>query len=636
MSTAEILWRILEKTKKLIDKSSDFKNPNIIFPLEKSIFSLSDYAYETDLKKKFPKSINYHKAIADSALKNCFDAFGITVCHNNSIDWFIDPITKKRWPQKFWGDIDYRDKTLGGVKFVWEINRLYCLFSLGIVYRITRDQKYADKILWIIKSWVKQNPYPLGINFSSGIEAGVRLANLLWALSFLKDYPFSDDDLKAIHLFVYVNAIRLKRFPSRYSSSNNHLLAEGFGLFIAGLYFPCLEGSDQWFIHGKKILEDEVSRQILSDGGSFEYSTTYLSFVFDFFLLFRFCCNKNQIEYSIELDRRLEKSCEFINSLMDKNGNIPNIGDQDSAVLVDFGLSNHENFQSILNTGSIIFGGDYLLSNKPDLKTFLITGKAIKQRIDRDIKHRLSAVKHKESGLSVIRDNVRGKEMLFVGNAMPLGMPPLYAHGHLDALSLTLTVDGKEIFIDPGTYLYHGGGKWREYFRSTAAHNTIRINGKDMTKQTGDFMFEKPYLVTKNVIEKDNHKMIWETGHDAYSKKDPFAFVERKVVWDNTQDEFTIMDIVRHKKPGFIEIFFHCHPGCEVTSIDDNFSIVNDGSTINLIYDGRLKPKILYGSDDPVAGWYSPGFNKIMKSSTIRLSGSFDTQTSFTTRIHIN
>ena len=102
----------------------------------------------------------------------------------------------------------------------------------------------------------------------------------------------------------------------------------------------------------------------------------------------------------------------------------------------------------------------------------------------------------KNSGLAVIRHTVHEKELIFVGNASPLGMPPLHAHGHLDAASFWLSVAGYEIFIDPGTYLYHSGGEWRRYFRSTAAHNTVRIDGKDFTKQTGDFMYGNPYSIT--------------------------------------------------------------------------------------------------------------------------------------------
>ena len=68
------------------------------------------------------------------------------------------------------------------------------------------------------------------------------------------------------------------------------------------------------------------------------------------------------------------------------------------------------------------------------------------------------------------------------------GMPPLYNHGHADALSITLSVGGKETLVDPGTYRYNGEPEFRKYFKGTRAHNTVTIDGLDQAVQeTGLF-----------------------------------------------------------------------------------------------------------------------------------------------------
>jgi hypothetical protein len=36
--------------------------------------------------------------------------------------------------------------------------------------------------------------------------------------------------------------------------------------------------------------------------------------------------------------------------------------------------------------------------------------------------------------------------------------------------------DGVDIFADPRTYCYHGEPEWREWFRSTAGHNTVELD----------------------------------------------------------------------------------------------------------------------------------------------------------------
>src|SRR5690606_1299896 len=70
-------------------------------------------------------------------------------------------------------------------------------------------------------------------------------------------------------------------------------------------------------------------------------------------------------------------------------------------------------------------------------------------------------------------------EVRAVFDAGPLGFLSIAAHGHADCLSMTLSVSGREQLVDPGTYVYHAEPEWRDYFRGTAAHNTVRVDGVD-------------------------------------------------------------------------------------------------------------------------------------------------------------
>ncbi len=71
----------------------------------------------------------------------------------------------------------------------------------------------------------------------------------------------------------------LAAFPSLHSSDNNHRMAEGLGLFLAGLLVPDLGGA--WERDGRRIVEDSARRLILADGGSAEQSPVYLAFVLE-------------------------------------------------------------------------------------------------------------------------------------------------------------------------------------------------------------------------------------------------------------------------------------------------------------------------------------------------------------------
>ena len=71
-------------------------------------------------------------------------------------------------------------------------------------------------------------------------------------------------------------------------------------------------------------------------------------------------------------------------------------------------------------------------------------------------------------------------------SSMPARSPPaVRGHSHADTLSLVLRQGQEQILIDPGTYTYVADPLWRDRFRGTAAHNTVRIDGLDQGIPSG-------------------------------------------------------------------------------------------------------------------------------------------------------
>ncbi len=60
-------------------------------------------------------------------------------------------------------------------------------------------------------------------------------------------------------------------------------------------------------------------------------------------------------------------------------------------------------------------------------------------------------------------------------------------HSHSDTLSIIVRSGDEEILIDPGTYTYTGEPEWRDWFRGSSAHNTIRIDCRDQAVMDGPF-----------------------------------------------------------------------------------------------------------------------------------------------------
>jgi hypothetical protein len=85
----------------------------------------------------------------------------------------------------------------------------------------------------------------------------------------------------------------------------------------------------------------------------------------------------------------------------------------------------------------------------------------------------------------------------------PLGYLKTAAHGHLDALHLSIWFKGVAIVIDPGTGAYYADKKLRAWLASRAAHNGPCPAGQEYPKRLGPFLWAQHHL-PPNIIGHDS------------------------------------------------------------------------------------------------------------------------------------
>ncbi|MGA3355050.1 MAG: heparinase, partial [Acidimicrobiales bacterium] len=97
-------------------------------------------------------------------------------------DWYLDPITGRRAPQdKRSFRINTRSEAeTGNIKQVWELSRLQHLTLLAATWFVTGDDAYPAVVADQLRSWWRENPFLYGVNWTSGIEVGIRLISLVW------------------------------------------------------------------------------------------------------------------------------------------------------------------------------------------------------------------------------------------------------------------------------------------------------------------------------------------------------------------------------------------------------------------------------------------------------------------------
>ena len=195
--------------------------------------------------------------------------------------WRLDPVTGTFWPgaETYCFDIDFRHaEGQGDVKYVWELNRLQLLQPLAAHALLTGDSASLAAIETAIASWHAANPPFGGVGWASGIEVALRAISLLVANSLVGD-RFSAATRRHIGEILAASAFWLARYPSRFSSANNHLVAELAGEFLIA---EALGRPSRSF---RDALIAEIDRQILPDGSGAEQTPTYAAFTVELALL---------------------------------------------------------------------------------------------------------------------------------------------------------------------------------------------------------------------------------------------------------------------------------------------------------------------------------------------------------------
>jgi hypothetical protein len=146
----------------------------------------------------------------------------------------------------------------------------------------------------------------------------------------------------------------------------------------------------------------------------------------------------------------------------------------------------------------------------------------------------------------------------------PLGYLGIAAHGHADALALNLSVGGEECLVDPGTYSYWQEHKWRDYFRGTSAHNTVRIDGVDQSVSGGRFMWLKKAKASIERMPQSPHEFDFRGSHDGYERlADPVRHM-RSVRFDAATSSLVVRDEFAARKHHQVELFWHFAPELSV------------------------------------------------------------------------
>src|SRR5690606_7302385 len=534
--------------------------------------------------------------------------------------------------------------------------------------------RYLEGIEALLDSWIEQCPYLKGPNWCSSLELGIRLIN--WHLAYCiaggarsplvadaSRAGFRGRWLDSIYRHCYFVMHHLSTYPS---SANNHLIGELAGVLAACCTWPCWPSSAVWRRDALDGLEREIRRQTYADGVNKEQTTSYQQFVASLFIVAGLAARRFGIEVERDYWTLVERMIEFVYAVMDSAGHVPMIGDGDDGLA--FALeprSSLDPFGALLAVGARLFDdpiwrqrsvgaaatAEWLCAGVEPIRararpapakvhaaarpsgrggggnavSFAQQADAFRLRAPAAATEPVRAFPH--GGYYVLgRGFGTPEEVRAVFDAGPLGFLSIAAHGHADCLSMTLSVAGREQLVDPGTYVYHAEPAWRDYFRGTAAHNTVRVDGVDQSRIGGQFLWlEKAEARLERFESTDDHDEI-AASHDGYERLPDPVRHERRVRFDKRADAFDVVDRLICDGEHLVERYWHFAEDCRVT-LERGTAVSDDGKVRLRIEVGErdADASLLVGSTDPIGGWVSRGFRRKSPSATLvyrsRISG---------------
>lgn len=560
-------------------------------------------------------------------------------------DWFTDPRTGRRAPDSRYAfGIPYRDEArVGNIKYVWELSRHHHLTVLAAAWRLSGDDRHADRVADHLVSWWRDNPFLRGVHWISGIEVGLRLIAWVWVRRLLDGWPGAPGLFEENPVFLRQLADH-QRFvavlESRGSSANNHLLAEAAGLFVSSCAFPYLSAAGRWRGRSAAVLRREIRAQTFGDGLNRELATDYHGLALE--LALAAALEGEAVGHPLGAGTwtDIRRMVDATAAILDARGRPPRQGDSDDATGLLLDDPAGSRWSGILATGATLFGAAPWWPGiaESDVRTPLWTALG---RPPESLAPRPAARPElfPDAGIAFLRAGSGRDETWIRCDHGPLGYLATAAHGHADALAVEVRQGGVDVLADPGTYCYHGEPRWRAYFRSTRAHNTLEVDREDQSLQAGPFLWLRH--ARARVLEASGLTggpvARWSAEHDGYARLDPPAVHRREVELDRTTHTVTIRDRLESARPRPGRLAFHLGPDIEARL---------EGILVRLEWrDGEepraatleLPPELSWrcarGEADPPAGWYSSGFGRKQAAVTLLGEGEVGPGRILTTRL---
>jgi hypothetical protein len=386
------------------------------------------------------RNVHNDRSVAEAVREGRFTHAGITLELGTEPDWLLADLP----PDEEW-------------RIEW--SKFYYGLDLANVFVETGDAGFLHAWERLVGSWIRQ--VPVGSDASDVAARRMQNWTYAWArFASSPDFPglrrgLCDTIFESIG--EHVRCVRNGLTPEVF---RNHRTLEIYALFVVALAFPALDPHFELLTFTNSELHRILVEGFRPDGVHRENSTHYHLVALRSLLGARENARRFSLTLPDDFDTLLERTCEFALHCHRPDGLIPALSDADEA-----------SYPEVLRLAGSLF-------DRPDFIYAATAGAEGRPPARKGASFPDAGYFFQRSGWGTGGSSYPDERFL-VFDCGPLGDG---GHGHYDLLNVEVYAYGRPLLVDPGRYTYsEDGANMRRWFKGTAAHNTVCVDGLDQT-----------------------------------------------------------------------------------------------------------------------------------------------------------
>lgn len=501
-------------------------------------------------------SLTHLRAQADGIISRGFEWYGLQFSLRVPVDWASDPHRDRMW--RFY------------------VNAWKPLEGVLAAHAATGDGAYLRFATGVACDWIRQNPLRQRRNPFAWYDMAVGLRAL--QLAYLVDAAARDattdpETLSTLLAGAWEHGWQLAQ-PRNFNSLTNHGIYQAAGLLALGKSLPELRGAEHWRRVGEERLRLMFEKSFSSEGVHLEHSPGYHLEVTRLLV----ALTDSGLTDDAALLALRDKAERALAWMIAPDGTVPVIGDTGPNVVrpASMGLP----YSRV--APELAYAVTQGATGAPPEGRFRV---------------------FPESGYAVFRSGWPAEEVWREASyLMVTGGFHSRTHKQADDLSFVWYDAGRWLLIDAGRYGYYYGDPKFVYSESTRAHNTVEIDGVDLSRR-------EPEAFGSALDEWGERAGAFFVSGAILRRWPPLSQTRTLVFkpgeWVVVVDEFEAL--ARHS----YEQWFHFAPDLDLAVEGMAASAqLGDGRSLYAVplVPAPTAPEAIRGAEAPrLQGWHSPG-----------------------------